>query len=74
MKREGRPTSKEILTMRLIDRPIRPLFPDGYHDEVQIMAAVLSADFEVWRANLEAFAARRPGETAVVVMEPASVE
>ncbi len=44
IKREGRPTNKEILTMRMIDRPIRPLFPKGYFDEVQIMAMVLSAD------------------------------
>jgi len=43
-KREGRPTTKETLTMRLNDRPIRPLFPETYTDEVQIMAAVLSAD------------------------------
>jgi polyribonucleotide nucleotidyltransferase len=46
IKREGRPTTKEILTARIIDRPIRPLFPDGYYDEVQIMAAVMSADRE----------------------------
>ena len=45
-KREGRPTQKEILTMRLIDRHIRPLFPDGYNDELQIMNMVLSADME----------------------------
>lgn len=45
-KREGRPTSKEILTMRLIDRPIRPLFPETYLREVQIMSMVLSADKE----------------------------
>ncbi|NUQ47479.1 MAG: polyribonucleotide nucleotidyltransferase, partial [Phycisphaerae bacterium] len=45
-KREGRPTQKEILTMRLIDRPIRPLFPSGYMDEVQIQCMVLSADQE----------------------------
>ncbi|MFA5866120.1 MAG: polyribonucleotide nucleotidyltransferase [Phycisphaerae bacterium] len=44
IKREGRPTNKEILTMRMIDRPIRPLFPKGYFDEVQIMGMVLSAD------------------------------
>jgi polyribonucleotide nucleotidyltransferase len=44
MKREGRPTTKEILTARMIDRPIRPLFPDGYFNEVQIMVQVLSAD------------------------------
>ncbi len=43
-KREGRPTTEEILTMRLVDRPVRPLFPDGYNDEVQIQAIVLSSD------------------------------
>jgi polyribonucleotide nucleotidyltransferase len=46
IKREGRPTTKEILTSRLIDRPIRPLFPSGYRREVQVMGAVLSADRE----------------------------
>jgi len=46
IKREGRPSTKEILTARMIDRPIRPLFPDGYFQEVQIMASVLSADEE----------------------------
>jgi polyribonucleotide nucleotidyltransferase len=46
IKREGRPSTKEILTARQIDRPIRPLFPDGYFQEVQIMATVLSADLE----------------------------
>ncbi len=45
-KRESRPTNKEILTMRLTDRPMRPLFPEGYSNEVQIMAVVLSADKE----------------------------
>jgi polyribonucleotide nucleotidyltransferase len=45
-KREGRPTLKETLTMRLIDRPIRPLFPEGYRRDVQVMATVLSADKE----------------------------
>lgn len=44
IKREGRPTTKEILTARMIDRPIRPLFPEGYFDEVQVIATVLSAD------------------------------
>ena len=44
LKREGRPTTKEILTSRLIDRPIRPLFPTDYFNEVQIMASTLSAD------------------------------
>src|SRR5262249_10288556 len=46
IKREGRPTTKEILTARLIDRPLRPLFPADYVNEVQIMAMVLSADRE----------------------------
>ena len=43
-KREGPPNEKEILTMRMIDRPIRPLFPDGFIDEVQIQAWVMSHD------------------------------
>jgi polyribonucleotide nucleotidyltransferase len=45
-KREGRPTTKEILTMRLIDRPIRPLFPPEYFNQVQVTGMVLSADKE----------------------------
>ncbi len=44
MKREGRPSTKEILTARLVDRPLRPLFPDGYFNEVQIVITVISAD------------------------------
>lgn len=44
IKREGRPTTREILTSRLVDRPIRPLFPEGYNDEVQIQSIVLSFD------------------------------
>ncbi|WP_342147519.1 polyribonucleotide nucleotidyltransferase [Rickettsiella endosymbiont of Aleochara curtula] len=43
-KREGRPTEKEVLTSRLIDRSVRPLFPDDFHNEVQIVATVLSSD------------------------------
>src|SRR6478672_8557653 len=43
-KREGKPAEKEVLTSRLIDRPIRPLFPDGWRHETQIIALVLSAD------------------------------
>src|SRR5499433_2739528 len=46
IKREGRPTEKEILTSRLIDRPIRPLFPEGYAHETQVIGMVLSADPE----------------------------
>ena len=45
-KREGRPSEREILTSRFIDRPLRPLFPDGFTHEVQIIATVLSADAE----------------------------
>ncbi len=45
-KREGKPRDKEILSARLIDRPIRPLFPDGFRNEVQIVALILSADQE----------------------------
>jgi polyribonucleotide nucleotidyltransferase len=44
IKREGRPSEKEVLTSRLIDRPVRPLFPEGYSCETQIIAMVLSAD------------------------------
>jgi len=46
-KREGRPTEKETLTCRLIDRPIRPLFPDGFFNEVQVVATVMSSNNEV---------------------------
>src|ERR1700679_1683150 len=45
-KREGRPTEKEILTSRLTDRPIRPLFPKGWFNEVQVQSALFSADGE----------------------------
>jgi polyribonucleotide nucleotidyltransferase len=45
-KREGKPTEKEVLTSRLIDRPLRPLFPEGYNYESQVIALVLSADVE----------------------------
>ena len=46
-KREGRPSEKETLTSRLIDRPIRPLFPDGFYNEVQVVATVMSVDPEI---------------------------
>ena len=46
-KREGRPSEKEILTCRLIDRPLRPLFPEGFYNEVQVVATVLSINPEV---------------------------
>lgn len=55
LKREGRPTNREILTCRLTDRPIRPLFPKGYVDEVQVMGTVWACDGEndpdVWSIN-----------------------
>jgi polyribonucleotide nucleotidyltransferase len=46
-KREGRPSEKEILTSRLIDRPIRPLFPDGLYNDVQVVVTVLSSNPEI---------------------------
>lgn len=46
-KREGRPSEKETLTSRLIDRPLRPLFPDAFYNEVQIVATVMSSDPEI---------------------------
>src|SRR5262250_3442699 len=46
IKREGRPSEREILTCRQIDRPIRPLFPEGFRNETQVISLVLSADTE----------------------------
>ncbi len=46
-KREGRPSEKETLTSRLIDRPIRPLFPEGFYNEVQVIATVMSSNSEI---------------------------
>ena len=46
-KREGRPTEKETLTSRLIDRPVRPLFPDGFYNDVQVVATVISLDPDI---------------------------
>src|ERR1700743_2392949 len=46
IKREGRPTEKEVLTSRLIDRPIRPLFPEGYGNDVQVVASVIAVNSE----------------------------
>src|SRR6185295_11733530 len=45
-KREGRPTEKEVLTCRMFDRPCRPLFPEGFYNDTQIIAVLLSADGE----------------------------
>ena len=47
LRREGRPSENETLTSRLIDRPIRPLFPDGFTNEVQVIATVISLDPDV---------------------------
>ena len=47
MKREGRPTDKETLSSRLVDRTIRPLFPDGFRNEVQVLLSVMSADQQI---------------------------
>ena len=47
IKREGRPSEKAILTSRLIDRPIRPLFPKGFYNDVQVIATVLSVEQDV---------------------------
>ncbi|HNO61167.1 MAG TPA: polyribonucleotide nucleotidyltransferase, partial [Plasticicumulans sp.] len=46
-RREGRPSEKETLTSRLIDRPLRPLFPEGFYNEVQIIATVMSANNDI---------------------------
>jgi polyribonucleotide nucleotidyltransferase len=53
IKREGRPNEKEVLAARLVDRPIRPLFPDGYRNEVQVICTVISAD-DVYNADVMA--------------------
>ena len=47
IKREGRPTEKAVLTSRLIDRPLRPLFPKNYRNDVQVIATVLSVDQDI---------------------------
>ncbi len=56
-KREGRPTERETLVCRLIDRPIRPMFPDGYHHEVQVLSYVWSFDNSIATASLAICAA-----------------
>ena len=64
-RREGRPSEKEILSARLIDRPIRPLFPNGFHSEIQVMISVLSSDGETDPDILGVIAA----STALMVSE-----
>src|SRR5262247_1296024 len=46
-KREGKPSEREVLNSRMIDRPVRPLFPEGYKNETQVIALVLSADTDI---------------------------
>jgi polyribonucleotide nucleotidyltransferase len=59
-KREGRPTEKETLTSRLIDRPIRPLFADGYKNDTQVIITVLQHDWKTTRTSWPWSAARPP--------------
>ncbi|MDG5815934.1 polyribonucleotide nucleotidyltransferase [Chitinispirillales bacterium ANBcel5] len=65
IKREGRPSEKEILAARLVDRPIRPLFPKGYRNEVQIICTVISAD-DIYDADVLAITA---ASTALTISE-----
>ena len=74
-KREGRPSEREILTSRLIDRPLRPLFPDSWRNETQILAMVLSADSEndpdviaVTAASAAAFVSDLPFEKPIAAV------
>src|SRR5580700_7016900 len=74
-KREGRPSEREILISRLIDRPLRPLFPEGWRNETQIVAMVLSADSEndpdviaVTAASAAAFISDLPFETPIAAV------
>ncbi|MCU0242288.1 MAG: polyribonucleotide nucleotidyltransferase, partial [Vicinamibacteria bacterium] len=64
-KREGRPNEKEVLTARMIDRPLRPLFPDGYNCETQVIGLLLSADLE----NDSDFLAIIGASTALVISD-----
>ncbi|NNF57316.1 MAG: polyribonucleotide nucleotidyltransferase, partial [Rhodothermaceae bacterium] len=65
-KREARPTDKEVLTSRLIDRTIRPLFPDGFRNEVQVLNFLLSADMEI-----DADVLAGVGSSAALALSPA---
>jgi polyribonucleotide nucleotidyltransferase len=74
-KREGRPSEKEVLTSRLIDRPMRPLFPESWRNETQIVSLVLSADSEndpdviaVTSASAAAFCSDLPFETPIAAV------
>ena len=80
-KREGRPSEREILTSRMIDRPLRPLFPEAWRNETQIVAMVLSADSEndpdmigITGASAAAFISDLPFTTPVAAVRVGLVE
>src|SRR5579871_1841249 len=80
-KREGRPSEREILTSRMIDRPLRPLFPEAWRNETQIVAMVLSADSEndpdmigITAASAAAFISDLPFTTPVAAVRVGLVE
>src|ERR1700681_2985007 len=80
-KREGRPSEREILTSRLIDRPLRPLFPEAWRNETQIVALVLSADSDndpdviaVTAASAAAFVSDLPFTTPIAAVRVGLVE
>jgi polyribonucleotide nucleotidyltransferase len=80
-KREGRPSEKEVLTSRLIDRPMRPLFPESWRNETQIVSLVLSADSEndpdviaVTSASAAAFCSDLPFETPIACVRVGHVD
>src|SRR5487761_723061 len=80
-KREGRPSEREILTSRMIDRPLRPLFPEAWRNETQIVAMVLSADSEndpdmigITAASAAAFVSALPFTTPVAAVRVGLVD
>src|SRR5205085_9389114 len=80
-KREGRPSEKEVLTSRLIDRPMRPLFPEAWRNETQIVSMVLSADSEndpdviaVTSASAAAYCSDLPFETPIACVRVGNVD
>src|SRR5215813_2289348 len=80
-KREGRPSEKEVLTSRLIDRPLRPLFPEAWRNETQVLSMVLSADSEndpdviaVTAASAAAFVSDLPFETPIACVRIGNVD
>src|SRR6266481_824823 len=80
-KREGRPSEREILTSRLTDRPLRPLFPEGYSTETQIVSMVLSADSEndpdvigLTAASAALFISKIPFETPIAAVRVALID